>query len=178
MLNDAGFARLVASHLGAPDLAWDVLDALAGGASREQALVDLADGWAARRATAADLAAGLWDVRGTAEEVAGLYRLALGHAPSPEAWTQWTTLMAEGASALELAVQFLEASEMQDMAPAALLPLLLEHGLGHAPSAAELAPWAAKLAAGLDALGLLVALAEGLPEQHWMTVSVDGVLFD
>ena len=29
-LDDAGFAARLARHLGAPDLAWDVLDALAG----------------------------------------------------------------------------------------------------------------------------------------------------
>ncbi len=176
-LDDAGFARLLASHLGAPDLAWDVMDGLAAGESREQALVELADSWAARRATAADLAAGLWDVHGTAAEVAGLYRLALGHAPAPEDWTQWTTAMAEGMPATVLAGQFLALGGAQGMTPETLLPLLLEHGLGHAPSAAELAPWAAKLTTGLDAPGLLVALAEGLPEQHWVTVSADGVLF-
>ena len=85
--DDAGFAALLAGHLGAPDLAWEVLDALAGGAGRAAALAGLADGWAARRATAADLAHGIWDEHDAAAEVAVLYRLATGHAPAPEDWT-------------------------------------------------------------------------------------------
>jgi hypothetical protein len=177
VLDDAGFARVLASHLGAADLAWEVLDSLAAGASRAQALVDLADGWAARRATAADLASGLWDVHGMAAEVAGLYRLALGHAPAPEVWTHWTAAMAEGLPATALAGEFLALGGIDNLAPGALLPLLLEHGLGHAPATAELAPWAAALDAGMDAAGLLLALADGLPEQHRVTVSADGVLF-
>ncbi|MDB5373912.1 MAG: hypothetical protein JWP04_2554 [Belnapia sp.] len=172
-LGDAGYAALLAGHVGAPALAWDVLDALAGGASRAQALVELADGWAARRATAADLAAGIWDEHATAEQAAVLYRVAAGHAPSPEDWTAWTAALAGGTPATALAAQFLGGATDA----AALVPLVLEHALGHAPSEAEAAGWRARVAAGLDAAGLVVAVAAEMPDQHWVTVSEAGVLF-
>ncbi|RYJ00091.1 MAG: DUF4214 domain-containing protein, partial [Acetobacteraceae bacterium] len=176
-LDDAGFAGLLAGHLGVPDLAWDLRDALAGGASRAEALVALADGWAARRATAADVAAGLWDEHATAELVAVLYRLALGHAPAPEDWTAWTAALAGGGTAEALAAEFLGMAPAAGADAAALVPLLLEHALGHAASEAEAAPWLAKMAGGLDAAGLLVAMAEALPDHPWVTVSANGVLF-
>lgn len=172
-LDDAGYAALLAGHLDAPDLATAVLDALAGGASWGQALVDLADGWAARWATAADLAAGIWDEHAAAEQVAVLYRLAAGHAPLPEDWTAWTAALAGGIPALTLAGQFLgDATDA-----AALVPAVLDHALGHAPSEAEIAPWLDRVAAGLDAPGLVVAMAAEMPDQHWVTVSETGVLF-
>jgi hypothetical protein len=180
-LDDAGFAALLAGHLGAPDLAWDVLDMLGDGASRAAALAGLADGWAARRAAAADLAQGIWDEHGAAAEVAGLYRLVFGHAPAPEDWTGWTAARAGGTSAEALAAEFLGSPGFHAAhgAPdaAALVPLLLEQTLGHAASEAEAAPWQALVAAGLNAAGLLVAIAAGVPEQAWVTVSADGVLF-
>ena len=110
-----------------------------------------------------------------------LYRLATGHAPAPEGWTGWTAARAGGVPAERLAAEILgsEAFHAAHGTPdaAALVPLLLDRALGHAASAAEAAPWLAQAAAGLDAAGLLVAIAEGLPEQAWVTVSADGVLF-
>ncbi|MBL6456518.1 DUF4214 domain-containing protein [Belnapia sp. T6] len=175
-LDDAGFARLLAGHIGAPDAAWEVLDSLAAGASRAEALVALADGFAARRATAANLSAGVWDAAAGAEEAALLHRLAFGAAPTPEDWDASTMALAAGTPAASLAAAELERAGLSGLAPPVLVPLLLDHALGHAPGEAVTASWLAR-AAALDAPALLVAMAEELPETHWVTVSAEGVLF-
>lgn len=163
-LDDAGFAALLGAHIHAPDLTFDIRDALAAGASRAAVLAQVADGWAARRATAADLAAGVWDQHGIAGEVALIYHLALGRSPEPEGWAHWTGLWAGGMSAQAVASGVLQSAEFlaRHGAPDAadLVPLLLREALGHAPSDAEAAPWLEAVRAGLDAPALLLAMAE------------------
>ena len=175
-LDDGGFARLLAGHLGAPELALDLAEQLAGGASRAQVLAELADGWAARRATAADVAAGVWDLHETAAEVAMLYRLAFGSAPAPEEWTRLTALHAGTGEARAVAATILDDAGFGEAAAAALVPVLLTHLLGAAPEAADAAPWLDR-AAGLDGAGMLLAIAETRPFGPWITVSAEGVLF-
>lgn len=163
-LDDAGFAALLGAHIGAPDLAFDIQAALAAGASRAAVLAQVADGWAARRATTADLAAGVWDQHEFAGEVALIYHLALGHSPDTAGWIHWTALRAGGMSAEAVASGVLHSAEFlaRHGSPdaAGLVPLLLGEALGHAPSAAEAAPWLEAVRAGLDAPGLLLAMAE------------------
>lgn len=120
-LDDAGFAALLAGHLGTPAVAWDVLDALAGGASRAAALATLADGFIARRATAPEVAAGIWDLHAAAAEVAGAYRAAFGHAPAPEEWSRLTAERAEGASAEAVTAEILAAAGHAGADPSAVL---------------------------------------------------------
>jgi hypothetical protein len=181
-LEDAGFAALVAGHLGAPALAMDILDALAAGASRAEALAEVADGWAARRATAADLAAGVWDQHGHAGEIALLFHLALGRSPDAAGWTHWTVLRAEGMEAEAVAAGLLDGAEFHARHgtpdAASLVPLLLGELLGREATAAEASPWLDRVAEGLEAPGLLLALAETeMARAKWVPVVEGGILF-
>ena len=181
-LDDAGFAALVGAHAAAPELAFDILDALAGGASRAVALAEAADAWAVRRATAADLAAGVWDLHGIAGEIAVLTHLTLGRSPDAGLWTRWTDARAGGMDAAAVADGFLRSAEFRAKhgAPeaSALVPLLLRELLGHTPTEAEAAPWMRQVADGLGATGLLLAVAGTEAAQYrWPPTVVDGQLF-
>lgn len=181
-LDDAGFAALLSAHIHAPDLALDIQDMLAAGLSRAAVLAEVADGWAARRATAADLAAGVWDQHAIAETVAILYHLALGRSPEAGGWAYWTGLWAGGMSAEAVASGVLHSAEFQARHgtpdAAGLVPLLLRETLGHTPSDAEVAPWLEAVRAGLDAPGLLLAMAEATAlTAHFVPVMESGLLF-
>ena len=61
---------------------------------------------------------------------------------------------------------------------AALVPLLLGELLGREATVAEASPWLDQVAAGLDAPGLLLALAETeAARAKWVPVVEGGILF-
>lgn len=179
--DDAGFARLVADHAEAPALALDILEALAGGDTRAAALVEAAESSTARRATAADLAQGVWDLYDIAGEVAVLIHLTLGRSPDAGLWTRWTDARAAGMDATEVADGLLASAEFRarhGAVNAAGLAPLLHEVLGRAPTTAEVSPWLRRVADGLDAGDLLLAVAgTEAAQQRWMPVVVDGQLF-
>ncbi|WP_305880016.1 matrixin family metalloprotease [Siccirubricoccus soli] len=141
-LSDAGFAALLAEHLGQPLLALDIAEALALGQSRVAALAGLAESGAARQATAASLAEGVW-VTATPE----VRQFSLGLASDPA--------LPVGTGAAEAAAALLEAAG-GEVAP---LPRAVRAALHHAQWAAENLDGAAHLA-GLSTATLLTGVLE------------------